>query len=399
MARIQHIRPVLLSAPYAVKGENLELELHLQSGYRTTGMVEITLENGIKGLGEGYLAVFAPKVFVSIVELITPYLLGRDVQKTGELTRDLSQITDYWSLQGAARHVVSAFEIALQDCCARLKEIPVFQMLGASTNYPIQLYGSGGDSPTPVSMTKEFEQLEVLGIRHFKIRGRKDQIRKVKWCMDEGLKRNINIAVDMTQNLAIPGQHIEEIAEFLENIDNKNDSRIFFLEEVLGVLDGQNYPSLRNLIETKIAGGEIVTTPQELISRIEMEWYDIAQPDATVIGGISSVLQVFQSAKDHDTEVIVHCWSGPVGMMANYHAAIAGGGTMAEWPMPQYPLRHELLEEPWQIDKGLLYLPDSPGLGVKLTKEIENKYPFREDATYSCLPDTSNIPEDDVWKL
>ena len=63
MSKIRKVRPILLSAPYANQDTNFEVKLHLKSGYRTCGMVEITLDNGTKGLGEGYIAVFAPKVF------------------------------------------------------------------------------------------------------------------------------------------------------------------------------------------------------------------------------------------------------------------------------------------------------------------------------------------------
>ena len=61
-SRIVRVRPVLLSAPYADAG-NLEVQLHLPGGHRTCGLVEVTLEDGTTGLGEGYLAVFAPQVF------------------------------------------------------------------------------------------------------------------------------------------------------------------------------------------------------------------------------------------------------------------------------------------------------------------------------------------------
>jgi L-alanine-DL-glutamate epimerase-like enolase superfamily enzyme len=84
----------------------------------TTGLVEITLDNGVVGLGEGYLAVFAPRVFEQIVKLVTPALLEQDPQDYARLYRDVSRVTGYWSLQGAAQHVVSAVEIALQDCGA-----------------------------------------------------------------------------------------------------------------------------------------------------------------------------------------------------------------------------------------------------------------------------------------
>ncbi len=46
MPRIEGIRPVLLSAPYT-SPENLEVWSHLRSGYRTTGLVEVTLEDDV----------------------------------------------------------------------------------------------------------------------------------------------------------------------------------------------------------------------------------------------------------------------------------------------------------------------------------------------------------------
>ncbi|GAH81615.1 unnamed protein product, partial [marine sediment metagenome] len=115
MSKIIEVRPILLSAPYANPATNLEVKLHLKSGYRICGMVEITLDNGNKGLGEGYIAVFAPKVFRELILLLRPYLIGKDVSEYHDIIKDISLVTGYWSLQGAARHAVSAIEIALFD--------------------------------------------------------------------------------------------------------------------------------------------------------------------------------------------------------------------------------------------------------------------------------------------
>ena len=76
MSKIKNIRSLLLSSPYAEESHPEILECFPNGAKRTIGMVEITLENGTKGLGEGYLAVFAPRVFESIVELCIPYLLS-----------------------------------------------------------------------------------------------------------------------------------------------------------------------------------------------------------------------------------------------------------------------------------------------------------------------------------
>lgn len=386
MPKITKVRPVLLSAPYANTQTNKEVLLHLPTGYRTCGMVEITLENGITGLGEAYLAVFAPHVFESIVNLLLPSVIGRNIADSAEIYRDLQRMTGYWSLQGAAQHVLSAFEIALCDCRAKLQGIPVYALFNESATPELKLYASGGDSINSQAMQEEIEQVAHLGIDVFKIRARSHEVDKVVWC--QNANSSIRIAVDMTQNLAIPSQSIADVAFFLDEIQSKSGNPIAFLEEALGPDIIKEYPTLRGATPIPIAGGEIVTTANELIERMKNKYYDIAQPDATVMGGIAPLLEVCKTANENETKVYVHCWGGAVGMMANYHAAIAAGTQVAELPLPNFPLRDAMMIYSWDIKGGNLYLSDTSGLGLQLNKDIEMAYPFREDATYHCLSGT-----------
>lgn len=396
MSVIKEVRPVLLSAPYANPATNLEVQLHLPCGCRTCGLVEITLDDGNTGLGEGYVAVFAPRVFEQMILLLRPYLIGRDIMDVNKIYQDLLLVIGYWSMQGAAMHALSAVEIALQDARAKVLSMPVYKLLGGKIQSNLKLYGSGGDSIDSKAMRQEFDYLSELGIELFKIRARNHQIDKAMWCMQEGQKRGIQIAIDMTQNLQNPGQSVADVVTFVNELEKNTGLQPYFLEEVLGPANVQESPLLRSKINTKVAGGEIVTTVQELCQRIATGTYDIVQPDATVIGGISAVLEVFVTARRYATEGVVHCWGGPVGMMANYHAALAGGGQLAEWPMPVYPLREEMVVVPWQIENGKLTVPEVPGLGVKLTSYIEEKYPFREEAAYQCLVDANK--KISAWK-
>jgi L-alanine-DL-glutamate epimerase-like enolase superfamily enzyme len=396
--RIVRVRPVLLSAPYADARTDLEVLLHLPSGWRTTGLVEITLDNGVVGLGEGYLAVFAPRVFETIVELVAPTLIGRDPQDIDRLCRDLAVVTGYWSLQGAAQHVLSAIEIALQDCRAQLQGVPVWRLLGAAANRPLKLYASGGDATGPLPMRQELDRIQALGIDVVKIRARRHQADKTRWCQRQAAERGIAVAVDMTQNLAVPSQSVDEVLGFVDEVLRDGGRLPVFIEEALGPLATRHYAELRaRLPGTRMAGGEIVTTSAELCERIAQGCYDIAQPDATVIGGIGPTLEVFSAAQRHGVEVYVHCWGGPVGMMANYHAALAGGGRVAEWPIKPYALRDAMLVHPWQVTGGTLTLAETSGLGVRLTPQIERDYAFREDAVYHCLVDPARVPAAD-WR-
>ena len=383
--RVAAVRPVLLSAPYG-NADNLEVELHLPGGYRTTGLVEITLEDGTTGLGEGYMAVFAPKVFTALVDLLAPVLIGREATDIGARVRDMRRTTEYWSLQGAARHAISALEIALVDAVSTAMEIPAYRLLGGRMVEAITLYGSGGDSLTKAAMRAEIGLLAERGISTFKIRARRHEAAKAAWVMEAAAEAGIAVAIDMTQNLAEPAQTAGDVFGFLEDLAARTARPLAFLEEALGPADLASYRLLRGRVSTRIAGGETVTNPGELCRRIADGSYDLAQPDATVIGGMLATLEVFAAARAWGCQAVVHAWGSAVGMMANYHAAFAGGGSLAEWPMPPYELRDDLLLEPLAIVAGRLLPSEGPGLGVALSPVTEAKHAFRESAVYDCAP-------------
>jgi L-alanine-DL-glutamate epimerase-like enolase superfamily enzyme len=382
--KIKKVEPILLSAPYASPG-NMEVKLHLPRGGRTCGMVRITLENGLQGLGEGYLAVFAPYVFREIVRLVIPYIEGRYVEEHKQIINDLEVVTGYWSRLGAARHVLSAIDIALYDVLAQIEEKPLYRYLNPEASGVLMLYASGGDSADKEGLEKELDEVSGLNISMFKIRVRKEQVDKANWCISQAKWRGVQIAIDMTQNLMVPGQAVEDVITFCNSLTDMPA----FIEEPLGPSRMQDYPLLRKQANCKIAGGEIITHQEELIRYIQNGYYDIAQPDATVIGGISSLKKIFEKAGN--TDIYVHCWGGPVGMYANYHAAAAYGGKRVEWPLPHFPVRNIMSVEPYKIIKGVLYLPDIPGLGVKLTDDIIKHFPFRPEAIYHCLPQYLNV--------
>lgn len=392
MSTIRSVRAVLLTAPYAAPHGNMEVLLHLPHGLRTTGLVEIVCDDGPVGLGEGYLAVFAPKVFTAIVDLLAPLVVGRTLDDLPTLVRDLEVATGYWSFQGAARHVVSAFEIALHDARAQAEGLPLWRLLGGDAARPLPAYASGGDSTDPAFMAAEIDVVARLGITTFKIRARKHNADKAVWCARAAGRNGVAIAVDMTQNLAIPSQSVADVLGFIAAHDAAGVARPAFLEEVQGPLAVAELPGLRRRAGVPIAGGEIVTTPEELSARVLDGCYDIVQPDATVIGGVGAVMRVFAAARTAGTRVYVHCWGAGVGMLANYHAALAGGGEMVEWPLPAYPLREALMADPVLVSGGRITLGDRPGLGARLTPEIERAFPFRAEAVYRCLVDPAMVP-------
>ena len=398
MPKISKIRTVLLSSPYADPDDPEIKECFPNGAKRTIGMVEITLDNGVTGIGEGYLAVFAPLVFKSIVDLAEPYMLGFDGFDIAGAVRRLRSLCDYWSLQGAARHVISAFEIALQDAKGKSLGMPVYDLLGGAKVENIAIYGSGGCCDAKEQFQRELELLNTKGIKLYKIRSVKRDLYRTAWALDESAKYGVKVGVDMCQNLADPPQAVDEVVSFVEAVHALTPHRMIFLEEAVGPDAPEGFKELRSRIDVPVYGGEIITTPKEMITRMEMGAYDAVQPDASVIGGISAVMDIFEAGRRTKTSVVVHAWGGAAAIMASYHAAFAAGGKLVEFPMLYFPLAEEMIGDQGKIVDGRLLKPTAPGLGLTLTSEMEARYPFDETAVYSCVLNDWGPPPDDYWK-
>ena len=398
MPNIEKVRCILLSSPYADADDPEIKECFPNGPKRTIGMVEITLDNGATGLGEGYLAVFAPLVFKSIVELCTPQVLGRDGFDIDRRVKDLRSLCDYWSLQGAARHVISAFEIALQDAKGKSLGKPVSELLGGAKADSIQIYGSGGCCDAKHQFLRELDLLQSKGIELYKIRSVKRDIYRTAWILEEAAKRGIQIGIDMCQNLADPPQAVDDVVKFVNLVRAVSKQPILFVEEAIGPDSPEGFKELRSRIDIPVYGGEIITTPKEMILRMTDGAYDGVQPDASVIGGISAVMDIFAAAKTTGTRVVVHAWGGAAAIMASYHAAFAAGGDLVEFPMLDFPLGTEMMADQGRIDRGRLLRPTAPGIGVTLTPEMEARFPFDESAVYSCSLIDFGPPPDEYWR-
>ena len=398
MPNIEKVRCILLSSPYADADDPEIKECFPNGPKRTIGMVEVTLDNGVTGLGEGYLAVFAPYVFKSIVELCIPQVLGKDGYDIDRRVRDLRSLCDYWSLQGAARHVISAFEIALQDAKGKSLGKPVYDLLGGSKAESIEIYGSGGCCDAKHQFLRELELLDTKGIKLYKIRSVKRDIYRTAWILEEAAKRGIRIGIDMCQNLADPPQEVGEVVRFVNAVQEVSKQPVLFLEEAIGPDSPEGFKELRRRIDIPIYGGEIITTPKEMIQRMKDGVYDGVQPDASVIGGISAVMDIFSAAETTGTRVVVHAWGGAAAIMASYHAAFAAGGDLVEFPMLDFPLGAEMIGDQGKIKIGRLLKPTAHGIGVTLTPEMEARYKFDDSAVYSCALIDFGPPPDEHWK-
>ena len=280
----------------------------------------------------------------------------------------------------------------------KLKKCPAYKLFGNSLKENIEVYGSGGICDTKEHFIEELELLKSLGIKKYKIRAVPSDINRTAWVLNEARKYDVDVGIDMCQNLADPPINADDVINYINYVKNISKEKILFLEEAVGPMDIKGFKKLKETLNIDICGGEVITTPLEMIERINLDIYNFVQPDASVIGGMHAVKEIFDYAKTKKIIPVVHAWGGPVAIMANYHVAFGCNGNLVEFPMIPYKLEPIMFGDQRIIKNGKLLKPKISGIGITMNDKIEKDFSFDKEAVYSCVVVDRGQPNDDYWK-
>ena len=165
------------------------------------------------------------------------------------------------------------------------------------------------------------------------------------------------------------------VAKVLEPYD------LFWLEEPCFAADYDGYAHVRQNTCIPISGGESSCMRYEFKHFFNRQALDVAQPDACQAGGILECQKIAAMADAYGVKVAPHAWGTSITVAANLAWAFVTPNTIiAEYPTWHFPLTDELFVEKPRIEDGYIYPPTTPGLGVELTKELEEKYQYRPEA-------------------
>ncbi len=358
-------------------------------------LVEIETDEGITGIGA---TAAPPYVIAPLIEegihSMRSYLIGEDPTDINRLWKTLFET---WQARnfgrggegGLAVNAMSAIDIALWDIAGKVRQVPLYKLLGDALQSKVMVYASAG-----AYLDKEFSE------GTYKHKPGDELVRESKQYVEQGFKAikfgwgNFYRAEDLETLAAIreaigPDIHLmldsawmgylEEgytlkdaikIAKTLEQFD------IFFLEEALNPYDVNGFKTLTEETAIKIATGESLTTRRDFLTFIDNRACDIIQPDVQQIG-ISTFVEVARRAEDAGILCIPHCpWSSIAVAGHLQILSTLSNGTMIEYPayssfvdegarLPMLQIMHnKIIDYPLIYDDGYLRLSDKPGLGL-----------------------------------
>jgi L-rhamnonate dehydratase len=280
--------------------------------------------------------------------------------------------TLYYGRRGLALNAISGVDLALYDLLGKIRDQPVYELLGGPVRDEISFYATG---PRP-DLAKEMGflggKLPLMWASADGAAARTAEIARLMEFRDK-VGDEFFLSLDCWMSL--------DLLRATEFVDAARDLKLRWIEEALPPDDYWGYQELRRRLSGRVAvsTGEHEATRWGFRMLLEMGCADIIQPDVGWCGGITELLKISALADAHGALVVPHGSS-----VYSYHFVI----TRQNSPFAEFLMMHPdatevvpmfsplLLDEPVPVN-GRMKVPDAPGFGVRLNPDCELARPYR----------------------
>jgi L-rhamnonate dehydratase len=368
--KITQVQAIELRLPH-VHGERC-------AGTQDTLLIRIHTDEGITGIGEvdsspavARAVVHAP-VSHMIARGLQHVLLGADPLDTEVLWHRMYQASIYFGRRGAAIHAMAGVDLALWDIKGKALGQPVWKLLGGRFHDRIRAYGSilFGDTP------KETEQIGRSLVK------RRFTAVKFGWGpmgkSEAGDLAHVEAArrgIGDEAMLMIDAGCCYDTRTAMKRERQFRPFNPTWLEEPLHPDNLEGYAKLAAHSETPIAAGEGEATYDECARLIDEANLDILQLDPARMG-LTQIMKVCHLARARHRRVVNHSYKTYISIAASLHfLATVPDAFVLEYCVEDSPLLHELTHETFPLDaKGMVTIPDAPGLGVTVNEQTIEEY-------------------------
>ncbi len=336
-------------------------------------LVSIGTDTELTGVGYTYAGTVGGSAVRSLAQdVLRPLLLEQDPQLIERAWAAMYQQVLLSGRRGAALRAISALDVGLWDLLAKSAGLPLYRLLGGWSD-TVPAYASGGyyrPGDPLANIREELSSYLALGFTDFKIK-----VGGASFDVDVARVRAARETIGPGKRLALDANNVwrwpHEAIRFARAVE---PSDIWWLEEPLSPEDVAGHAEIARALDMPVATGEIHATRWDFRALIEQRAADILQPDAGVAGGVSEWVKIANTAASFNLPVAPH-WH------ANLHAHLAAAAHnclgVEYFALEQDIYNFERLLTPatrLRPERGLLPLPDRPGLGVVFDPEAVERW-------------------------
>ncbi len=335
-------------------------------------VIEIEADNG----EVGFAVTTGGEPAAWIVEMhLARFLEGARVTDVERIWDQMYLSTLYYGRKGIVLNAISCVDLALWDLVGKLRQEPVYHLLGGPVRDELVFYATGARPDLA-------KQMGFMGgklpLHHGPAEG------------EEGLAKNLAQLAEMRSRT---GDDFWLMLDCWMSLDLNYALRLAhgasrfglkWIEEALLPDDYWGYAELRR----KAPAGMLITTGEHEATRwgfrmlLEMGCADILQPDVGWCGGVTELIRISALADARGVLVVPHGSS-----VYSYHFVVTRHNSPfseflmmapgADRVIPMFaPL---LLDEPVPVN-GRMKLPETPGFGVRLNPECKLRRPYNHHA-------------------
>ena len=337
-------------------------------------LVAVHTDEGLVGLGSVYTNDALVKAALATLE---PLYAGETALEPERVSEKLHQNTFWLGRGGSLTHTISGIDIALWDILGQATGQPVGRLLGGRYRERVRPYASLVMTE-PGPLAEHLRHLKAQGFRAFKMGwgpfGRESHAtdEAIVAAAREAIGADCLLMVDAGGSDAFWPHGYKwalRTAEMLRQYD------VTWFEEPLRPDALDDYVQLRRHAPLPISGGEVLTRRQAFLPFLQAGAFDIVQPDVTKVGGMSEGRRIGWMAQEHGARLIPHGWNTAIGLAADLQLAAALPDTDLVEYLTGSPYIDTIVAEPWRLDaEGMLAIPSSPGLGMRLDLDALARY-------------------------
>ena len=351
---------------------------------RAATLIEIKTDQGIIGWGECFpQGLEPPEIAAAVVKsCFSEILMEQNPLDTERLWFEMYNRSRDFGRKGSVMAAISGIDIALWDIAGKYYDKPISQLLGGAFRERVQPYATGfyrlkgqGESSR---LAEEALQHYENGFRLMKIKlgfGLEDDIAVMHAIRDSISGLGVTLMVDT--NHAYGRRDALTLGRKLSEFDLR------WYEEPVVPEDLESYVELRRCLPMAIAGGENEHGLYGFKSLFGAGAVDIAQPDIGSCGGFTGARHIVTLAQAFGVEINPHVWGSAIAQAASLqliaalpisHHSIFSRQPILEYDQSAHPFRRELVEDPIEIEGGLVIIPSRPGIGISVNKKTIERF-------------------------
>ena len=342
----------------------------------------IDTDEGISGLGEsgawGYL-----EASEAAINKFGRYLVGQDPLRIEHHWQYMYRFSHF---RGAAiMGAISALDIAMWDIAGKHFNVPVHQLMGGRTRDKARVYYHvfGDTKEALIQGVKDAKEQGFTAVGHLTpfldeerdVPFFKTHVDKMRDAIEtvgayrEAVGDDVDLCIEIHRRLT-PAEAVV-LARGIEQFHP------FFYEDPILPENFDAMGLVAQNISIPIATGERLHSIHEFEMLLTRGAVQYVRPDVCMAGGLTHSKKIAAVAEAHYVGVVPHNPLSPVSTAACLQlAACIPNFAIQELPTGEHePPKSDIVKSAVQVEDGFLIVPDTPGIGVELREDAQERRP------------------------